>query len=182
MSQPILETERLLVRRFGPDDLEPFAALCADPRVMRYVGDGRPLPRSEVERWIAVCQQKYADRGYGTSAVFEKSTGRFIGYCGVVRAPGNDFDELIYVYHVDTWGSGYATEAARAMIDHVFSCSRLDRIFATIHPDNTASVRVAVKLGLRFERRTIDDDGLPVDHYVIERPTQPGGTGDRRDR
>jgi [ribosomal protein S5]-alanine N-acetyltransferase len=130
MSEPIYETARLLVRHFRMNDLDAFAALCADPLVMRFVGDGQPLPRSEVERWIGVCQQKYAERGYGTSAVFEKASRRFIGYCGVVRAPGNDYDELIYVYHADTWGRGYATEAARPMIDHVFSRSSLDRIRA----------------------------------------------------
>lgn len=165
----MFETERLVVRHFGPDDLDAFAELCADPAVMRYVGDGTPLPRSEVERWIAVCQAKYADRGYGTSAVFEKATDRFIGYCGVVRAPGNDFDELIYVYHVDTWGRGYATEAARGMIDYVFSRTSLERIYATIHPENRASTKVAEKLGFRWERQALDENREPVNYYVIER-------------
>jgi hypothetical protein len=60
MTPPIFETERLRVRHFEPADLDDSAALCADPRVMRYVGDGSPLPWSEVERWIEVCQKKYA--------------------------------------------------------------------------------------------------------------------------
>lgn len=165
----MFETDRLLVRHFNTDDLDDFAALCADPQVMRFVGDGTPLPRSGIEHWIAVCRRKYADRGYGTSAVFEKASGRFIGYCGVVRAPDNDFDELIYVYHVDTWGKGYATEAARAMLAYVFGRSTLDRIYATIHPDNAASINVATKLGLRFDHQEIDEDGTPVAFYVIDR-------------
>ena len=162
-------TDRLYVRHFNAADLDAFAALCADPRVMRYVDDGTTLPRQEVERWIAVCQQKYADRGYGTSAVFERRTDHFIGYCGVVRAPGNDFDELIYVYHPAVWGNGYATEAGSAMLDYVFRYSTLDRIYATIHPDNRASVKVAEKLGVRFARQVADDDGSPVAFYLLER-------------
>lgn len=169
MSEVMFETDRLLVRHFEMADLDEFAALCADPQVVRYVDDGQPLARADVERWIGICQQKYADRGYGTSAVFEKRTGRFIGFCGVVRAPANDFDELIYVYHVDTWGNGYATEAGHTMISYVFQRSTLDRIYATIHPDNTPSINVACKLGLGFERQEIDDDGTPVQYYVIER-------------
>jgi len=174
VTQPIFETERLLVRHFRPADLKDFAALCADPRVMRYVGDGSLLPRSEVERWIEVCQHKYADRGYGTSAVFEKATGRFVGYCGVVRAPGNDFDELIYVFHVDAWGSGYATEAATAMIGHVFAHSSLDRIYATIDPDNAPSIKVAEKLGFRLVGLVKDEDQRSIRYYALEREQWPG--------
>lgn len=150
-----------------------FAALCADSQVMCFVDDGTTLPRSEVERWIEVCQMKYTTRGYGTSAVFEKATGAFVGYCGVVCAPGNDFDELIYVYHVASWGKGYATEAGRAMLDYVFHRSTLDRIYATIHPDNAASIHVATKLGFRYDRQEIDDDGIPTHYYVIERSSAP---------
>lgn len=169
MHDHMFETERLIMRHFAMGDLDAFAALCADPHVMRYVGDGTTLPRSEVERWIEVCQQRYAQRGYGTSGVFEKHTGTFLGYCGVIRAQGNDFFELIYVYNVGAWGKGYATEAGRAMLDYVFARSSLDRIYATIDPANTASIAVAGKLGFRFERRVIDDDGTPVSYFVMER-------------
>ena len=166
---PLFETARLRVRHFVPADLDDFAALCADPRVLRYVGDGTLLSRAEVAGWIDICQEKYAQRGYGTSAVFEQSTGRFVGYCGVVRAPGNDFDELIYVFEEDAWGKGYATEAGRAMLDYVFEHSALSQIYATIHAGNAASIHVAQKLGMRLARHTIDEDGDPVDYYVIER-------------
>ena len=96
-----------------------------DQRAMRFMGDGATLPRAEVERWIGVCQQRYADPGYGTSAVFEKNGGAFVGFCGVVRAAGNDFSEIIYAYRVESWGRGYATEAGRAMIEYVFGRSAL---------------------------------------------------------
>ncbi len=142
MSGQLFETDRLVVRQFTSADLDAFAALCADPHLMRYVGDGTTLPRAEVERWIGVCQRKYVDRGYGTSAVVEKRTGRFIGYCGVVGGAGHAFDELIYVYHRDTWGQGYATEAGRAMLDYVFGQSSLERIYATIYKENRASIKV----------------------------------------
>jgi RimJ/RimL family protein N-acetyltransferase len=165
----MFETERLLVRHFQPDDLDDFAALCADPRVMRYVDDGQGLPRERVAYWIEVCQQKYAARGYGTSAVFEKASGKFIGYCGVVRAPDRDFDELIYVYNVDAWGKGYAVEAGKAMLRYVFERSSLDCIYATIDPDNAASIKVATKLGFRFLRTETEDDGSRASYYLIER-------------
>lgn len=165
----LVTTERLLVRHFNPDDLDVFAALCADPEVMRYVGDGKTLPRSEVARWIDVCKQKYAARGYGTSAVFEKATGEFVGYCGVVRAPGNDFDELIYVFHRAAWGQGYATDFGRAMLGGVFAHSSLSKIYATVYADNHASRRVADKLSMTVEKETTEPNGEPVIFYVISR-------------
>lgn len=168
-AETLFVTERLVVRQFQAADLDVFADLCADPRVMRYVGDGATLPRSEVARWIEVCRERYARRGYGTSAVFERATGDFVGYCGVVRPNGNDFDELIYVYHVRAWGKGYATEAGRAMLGYVFESSALDSIYATIYPENAQSSKVARKLGMAFEKRVVDPDGTPVDYYVAHR-------------
>lgn len=164
----MFETKRLLVRHFQEDDLDVFAELCADPVVMRYVEDGETLPRDTVAHWIDVCRTKYASRGYGTSAVFEKATGTFIGYCGVVRAPGNDFDELIYVFHRRVWGQGYATEVGAAMLQYVFERAPLERIYATVHPDNLASVRVLTKLGFAFYRLE-DDSGTPVAFYSVSR-------------
>jgi RimJ/RimL family protein N-acetyltransferase len=169
-SDRLFTTYRLYARHFTPDDLDDFAALCADADVLRYVGDGTTLTCSEVARWIDVCQQKYADRGYGTSAVFERAGDRFIGYCGVVRAPGSGFDELIYVYHKAAWGKGYATEMGRAILNYVFSVSTLDKIYATIQKDNLPSQQVAQKLGMQLEKAVVEEDGVEVLYYVIHRP------------
>lgn len=169
MTEPMFTTKRLLVRHFTPDDLDSFAGLCADPLVMRYMGDGETLPRSEVERWIGICQTRYATRGYGTSAVFERESGRFVGYCGVVRAPDRDFDEIVYAYHTAFWGRGYATEVGRAMLDYVFARSKLDQIWATIHAENANSVHIVEKLGLHYARTETEDDGSATLYYVIDR-------------
>jgi RimJ/RimL family protein N-acetyltransferase len=162
----IFETSRLLARHFEADDLEEFATLCADARVMRFVGDGSSLGRAEVARWIEICQEKYANRGYGTSAMFERATGEFVGYCGVVRPPGQDFDELIYVLHQKFWGKGYATEMGHAMLDYVFAVSRLPSISATIDPDNEQSKVVAAKLGM-IETPSTDPT---ISYWSIARP------------
>jgi RimJ/RimL family protein N-acetyltransferase len=165
----MFQTERLMARHFRPDDLDDFAALCADPQVMRFVGDGTPLDRAGVAEWIQVCQRKYAGRGYGTSAVFELASGDFVGYCGVVRAPGRDFDELIYVFHQRFWGLGYATEIGRAMLDYVFSISSVDEIAATIDPENKPSMRVAGKLGMTRRADVLDESDAPVPFFAITR-------------
>jgi RimJ/RimL family protein N-acetyltransferase len=165
----LFETERLLVRQFTFDDLDEFAQLCADPVVMQFMGDGAVLSRDEVKKWIEVCQQKYRQRGYGTSAVIEKATNRFIGLCGIIRAPGIDFDEIIYSYHQESWGQGYATEAGLAMLHYVFERSQLTEIYATIYENNSASIRMMDKLKMRFVKREIEDNGNTTLYYVTER-------------
>jgi RimJ/RimL family protein N-acetyltransferase len=166
----MFETDRLFARHFQKEDLDDFAALCADVEVMRFVGDGRTLELSEVAHWIEVCQEKYAKRGYGTSAIFERSTGDFIGYCGVVRAPDLDFDELIYVFRRDSWGKGYATEIAREMLSYVFRISTLRSISATIDPSNQLSKQVASKIGM-IETPLADNT---VSHWILHRPGLAG--------
>lgn len=167
--EQMFETERLLIRHFTSDDLNDFAELCADPEVLRYVGDGTTLTRDEVAHWINVCRMKYATRGYGTSAVFEKASGDFVGYCGVVRAPDRDFDELIYVFYKRAWGKGYATEVSQAMLVYVFARSSLPEIYATIDADNLPSQRITEKLGMRFEKEIVEEDRVKVLYYVIKR-------------
>jgi RimJ/RimL family protein N-acetyltransferase/adenylate kinase family enzyme len=158
-----------MARHFELGDLDEFAALCADPSVMRFVGDGATLDRSDVAYWIEVCQRKYAERGYGTSAVFELSSGAFAGYCGVIRAPERDFDELVYVFHQRFWGQGYATEIGQAMLDYVFAVSSLDAIAATIDPANDASIRVASKLGMTEQTQPGSTGARPATQYVLTR-------------
>ena len=165
-STMMFETSRLSARHFENGDLDDFSALCADSEVMRFVGDGSTLTRAEVAHWIDVCQEKYAQRGYGTSAIFEKTSGKFIGYCGVIKAPEHSFDELVYVFRRESWGAGYATEIGQAMLAYVFEISPLDSIFATIEPDNARSKQVAVKLGMT-EMPTTDDT---VSYWSIRRP------------
>lgn len=166
----LFETERLTVRQFVAADLDAFAALCADPDVMHFMGDGSTLTREEVAHWIDICEEKYAVRGYGTSAVFEKSSDAFIGFCGVVRAPDRDFDEIVYAYQRESWGKGYATETARAMLDYVLQRSTLDVLYATIDSANVNSIKIVEKLGFRFEREEVEEGGTRVAYYALQRP------------
>jgi len=163
------ETERLQIRHLKPEDTDGMTALCSDPVAMRYMDDGSVMTRDECAAWIDICQNKYRDRGYGTSGVFDKATGAFIGFCGVVRTPDSDFDEIIYAFGQPHWGKGYATEAAKAMLDYVFGISQLDAIYATIDPANIASQRIMAKIGMDFLEDRPNDDGSITKVYVIRR-------------
>ena len=169
---PILETERLILRELTPDDIDALHAITSDPQVVRYVGDGTPLPRELADKWIAVSQNNYRTKGYGASAVMLKASGAFIGYAGIIHAPEHDHQpELIYGFTPAYWGQGFATELARALIDYTFREFLLPYIIATIDPDNTPSRLVADKIGMTHERTEADSDGELTAFYIIRNPS-----------
>lgn len=168
----VLETERLVIRHLRASDLDELSALCGDAELMRYVGDGQPLLREQVRLWIEKSLDNYVRRGFGCMAVTEKTGGRWIGYCGLVYASGSDDAEIIYALKKECWGGGLASEAARAMIAYGLAEHHLPRILATIDPDNAASIKIALKLGMKFLMRRVDEHGLPELVYAIEKEKQ----------
>lgn len=150
----MIETERLLLRLFTPEDTEALAAVLSDPIAMRWYP--RAFSHPEVEQWIARNRERYRDDGYGLWAIVLKQTGATIGDCGLVRQDV-DREELIEVgYHVrrDHWGRGYATEAARACMHYAFATLRTERVISLIRPENQPSWRVAEKNGMKVWKQT----------------------------
>jgi len=148
---PRIETVRLHLRKFAPDDLDDFARLLADPSVMRYLGieAGRPLSRAESESILNITIDAWAKYGYGRWAVVLRATGQLIGLCGF-RAYG-ETPELMYLLAPAYWGQGYAYEAAHASLRYGFETLQSERIVAFTRPENAPSQRVLHKLGMRLE-------------------------------
>src|SRR6266581_2816200 len=118
---PALETERLILRPWKPDDFEPYARFSADEESMRYLGrDGRPTDAAETWRTICLFIGHWYLRGYTLWAVDRAR-----------------------------WGRGYATEAARAAADWVHRTLGADHVVHFIHERNVRSIRVAEKLGAK---------------------------------
>lgn len=151
-----LETERLFLRAFTPDDLEHLVELDSDPAVMRYLNGGVPTPRAVIEReilprFIAASQ---ASDGYGVWAASERVTGAFVGWFAFRPAEDGASGEFALGYRLRraVWGRGYATEGARALIRQGFTQLGARRIVATTYQDNRASRRVMEKAGLTLAR------------------------------
>ncbi len=145
-----IETARLRLRPFTPDDLDDLAPLLGDPAVMRHIGveSGKTLTRAEAAAALDNMINGWRKRGYGRWAVLLKATGQLIGLCGF-RLHEN-MPELIYLLGKTHWGQGFATEAAQASLRYGFAELRFERIVAFTRPENTASQRVLQKLGMRF--------------------------------
>lgn len=151
MEIPTLTTERLLMRAFRESDLDEYAAMCADPEVMRYLGEGRPLARWEAWRQMAMIIGHWQLRGYGMWAVEENSTGKLLGRIGCFYPEGWPGFEIGWTLGRQAWGKGFATEGARAALDFAFQTLDQNHVISLIRPDNQASIRVAERLGESLE-------------------------------
>jgi len=146
-----LTTERLSLRRFTADDVELVHAWYGDPEVTRYLGG--PKTRAEVEKMMASRILGYYDEhpGLGIWATTERASGRTIGMHLLNHIHGEPLIQTGYVLGSAFWGHGYATEMALAVMRYGFETLRLERIHGLTTPDNIASQRVLMKIGL--ERR-----------------------------
>lgn len=155
-SDVLLTTERLVLRRFAEADLDHLYALDNDPEVMRWINGGTPTPREVIARDIlpGFCRHDPAHPAFGFWAAIEKNSGAFVGWFCFRRAdPSGETANLGYRLVRNTWGRGYATEGARALIRMGFEQLGVARVVASTYEYNAASRRVMVKLGMTLTRR-----------------------------
>jgi RimJ/RimL family protein N-acetyltransferase len=153
-----LQTERLKLRQFAETDLVAYAAMCEDAEVMRYIGDGQPLPRDEAWRSMANMLGHWQLRGYGPWAVEELASGELIGRIGCWNPEGWPGFEVGWVLRRESWGQGFALEGARAAMQFAFEAVGQTKVISLIRPDNVRSIRVAERLGEKLAGRTVVKD------------------------
>ncbi len=154
MMIPILKTERLILRGFCESDLDAYAEMCADEEVMRYIGKGKVLSRAESWRSMAAIIGHWYLRGYGLWAVEEQQSGEAIGRIGCWKPEDWIGLEVGWCLRRAFWGRGFATEAGFASMDFAFTKLQQSHVISLIHPENTASRKVAEKLGEKLEGET----------------------------
>jgi RimJ/RimL family protein N-acetyltransferase len=158
----LFRTERLAVRRLSMADVDAMLAVYGDPDSMRWVGDGQPLDRAGCEQWVGVTERNYSTRSYGMSAITRADGGEVVGFVGLVHPGGQKDAELKYALRTEYRNRGFATEAARGMLEYGAAAFGLTTVIATIAPENEASRRILEKLGMVEEAPRIDEDGLPT--------------------
>ena len=164
---PTLETERLRLRTFCKSDVDDYAALNADPEVTRYLGCG-VWDRSRSWRHLGFLLGHWQLAEAGMWAVEQRETGTFVGLVGFAAPEGWPGFELAWTLVRRFWGYGYATEGARAALAYAFTALKKDRVISLIHPENRASIRVALRIGESLEGYT-DLLGRKVLCYGIDR-------------
>lgn len=157
----ILETERLLLRRLLPGDLDALFVLYSDPEVRRYFPEGTLTyeeTKQELE-WFLNGHPDYPELGLW--ATLHKETGQFIGRCGLLPWTIDQRPEVEVAYMLarEVWGQGLGTEAAQAILRYGFEKLGLSRLICLIDRENQASINVATKIGMTFEKEGRDEQG-----------------------
>jgi RimJ/RimL family protein N-acetyltransferase len=155
---PTLLTERLRLRPFTDADADDLFALHSDAYVLRYWDSPPWTDRERAVRFLAVCRQ-LADEGTGARLAVERAAdGAFLGWCTLNRwNPDFRSASLGYCLTRPAWGQGYATEAARALLEWAFRTLDLNRVQAEADTRNGASGRVLEKLGFQLEGTLRED-------------------------
>jgi len=158
-----LETPRLQLRQWRDADLAPFAALNADPAVMEFFP--APLTRAESDAFAERIRRALAERGWGLWAVELRAGGAFIGYVGL-EVPGADLPvspcvEIGWRLAAAHWGRGYASEAARAVLEAGFARLGLHEIVSFTSETNRRSRAVMERIGMRWSGERFEHPRLP---------------------
>jgi RimJ/RimL family protein N-acetyltransferase len=165
--QVLLETRRLVLRRFTMADVDNLVSLDADPDVMHFVTGGIRTARDEIENEILPEFLGYYEQfqGYGFWAAIEKATGEFLGWFHFRprEEAGLDEAELGYRLRKSAWGKGYATEGSRALISKGFTDFGVQRVVAETMVVHAASRRVMEKAGLTLVRTFHADWPYPIE-------------------
>ena len=172
----VLETERLLLEPWSEGTRAVFAALAADPEVMRYIGDGSRWTRDRTDEVFSRQLDHWRQHGFGWRAATLKATGAGVGFIGLnhVGPEATEIDdktevEIGWWLSPSVWRQGYATEGALALRDEAFERVGLARIIGRYQPANVASGRVMERLGMTFEREAVGSHGEVVPICALDR-------------
>lgn len=160
----VLQTERLVLRELVLDDA-PFALeLLNEPGWLRYIGDRGVRSVEAAREYLLNGPIKMVrEHGFGLYAVTRRSDGTPLGMCGLIKRPTLDDVDIGFAFLARHEGQGYGLESAQAVLAHGRRVHGLQRVVAITSVDNERSIRLLLKIGLRFEKLIrLQDDGEEV--------------------
>jgi RimJ/RimL family protein N-acetyltransferase len=167
-------TKRLIIRRFKEDDLPELEQLIVDPQVNKYFSAGlvyQVLVLHQIDYIISqTITSYYVDEDMNSMfAIEEKGSKELIGFVGFEQRSIDPVLRITYSIRHDRWGKGFATEATSTLLDYVMNELKWKRVEALVHPENIPSIRIAEKVGMRFEGMVHDNEFLEDQRlYVLE--------------
>ncbi len=174
-----IETERLRLQLATFDDVDGLHALWVDPDVRRYLWDDEVIPRELAASVIDGSMATFAQRGFGQFVLRERGSPRdapILGFAGLRSFGAGDERELMYGLWPAHWGTGLATEAARAVLRHGFEATAESVLWAGADPQNIASFRVMERVGMTYAKRVVEH-GQEAIYYSIRRDDFEPGDG-----
>lgn len=174
-----IDTERLRLRELVDDDAGFIERLVNDPSWLKYIGDRQVHSRNDALRYIHDGPAaSFSRHGFGLCHVSLREDGTAIGLCGLLQRDALAHPDIGFAYLPEFRGKGYATEAAGAMLEHARHALRLPRVLAITRPDNHASMRVLLRLGLHLAGKVVLHPNTPGDNlFAIDLATPEGAHG-----
>ena len=165
----MIETERLRLREYTPDDFDALYEILSDPETMQHYP--APFDEKKTRNWIRWNLDNYEKYGFGLWAVELKETGEFIGDCGITiqNIDGEMLPEIGYHIHKKYWRRGFAKEAARAVRDWVFRNTGYDVVYSYMKYTNIGSYSTAVANGMKKVKEYPDPKNTISCAYAITR-------------
>ena len=166
----MIETERLILRRFSNEDAEFVLRLLNEPSFLTNIGDKGVRTLEDAQTYIRTGPVASYERfGFGTYLVELKESGASIGLCGLIKREQLSDVDVGFAFLPAFWSKGYASEAASAVVAYGKDVLGIGRIVAITSPDNSGSIRVLEKLGLRFVRMMrLSQDGAELKLFAPE--------------
>ncbi len=176
-----LETPRLIIRSWHERDVDAYAAIVADPEVMRFIGNGRVHDHAEAQAFVQRGIEVERERPWLLWAVEHAVDRRLIGFCGF--APYGTEVEIGWRLASAYWRRGLGTEAARAVLRYGLDDLGLPHVVSVAQTENVASIRIMNRIGLRYRETTIDDScGREVVVFESGEPERYGTIAPEADR
>lgn len=163
----LTETTHLIIRSWKEDDIEAYANIVSDKKVMEFINEGIALTHLEAATYIKDCIQSYQKNGWSRFAVELKSTNELVGFCGYKQF-NNELD-FGWRFARRFWGKGIGSEAAKAVLELGLKKFSFPRIVCIVYPNNKASIRIIEKLNFNFEK-TILLNNIELLQYSISNP------------
>lgn len=166
----MFHTDRLQFRKYTMDDLDFYASLWGNEQVIRYIGKGTPKTYEQCKKSLESWVIPGYERGLGLFLMLHRETGKPMGHAGLVRQriDGKEEIEIGYWLLPEYWGKGFAKEAAAAFRDYGFQVLQLQKLISLINPNHPASIFVARKTGMAYEKTVLFHD-MDVLVYAMKR-------------
>ncbi|NEQ50430.1 MAG: GNAT family N-acetyltransferase [Leptolyngbya sp. SIO3F4] len=158
----ILTTQRLRLAPFQAEETDLFHAINTEPFVRKYLWDNAEIDRETAAEVIAKNREHFTTDGYGLWKIYRPDSNEVIGYAGLWYFFDEPQPQLIYALREAYAGQGYATEAARAVVQYAFSELGFDYLLAATDEPHTASQQVAERLGMTFSEKRVEDEKVTV--------------------
>lgn len=167
--KPIIETLRLVLREYMPEDFDALFEIMSDEETMWHYP--APFDEERTRGWIDWNIQNYREYGFGLWAIILKKTGEFIGDCGITiqNIDGEMLPEIGYHINKKYWRKGFASEAAKSVRDWAFTNTKYERVYSCMKYTNVASYSTACAIGMKKVKEYPDEKNGISYAYAITR-------------